>query len=369
MSGSGVVPTLSPYGVRDGRGLRPLVATALAAGLTAALTAPAGAAPGVSRVVQAEPALAVAPLVGRPFEWQFAATREDRVPAWVLRAAASVTVAVVDTGADLSAPDLAAKAPATFASSGSGDVRDTNGHGTFVAALAAGSSTNGEGIAGFGGDARLVVVKAGSGDGSFTDIQEANAIVYAVDHGARIVNLSMGGTETSATERRAIDYAVGRGALIVAAAGNDYDAGNPTEYPAALLPGKGLAVAASTAGGARAAFSNTGSYVSLAAPGERVFSAVSSLSSALAYPRVRLPGSRGLYGYASGTSFAAAEVSGAAALVWAANPLLTAAQVADVLQRTAAGGRWTPTLGYGVLDVARAVAEASAGAASRRSSS
>jgi subtilisin family serine protease len=81
------------------------------------------------------------------------------------------------------------------------------------------------------------------------------------------------------------------------------------------------------------------------------------------YPRSVLPGAQsGLYGYGSGTSFAAPQVTGAAALVWAANPLLTAAQVAQVLKETASGGgRWTPELGFGVIDVAAAVARAQDG--------
>ena len=90
---------------------------------------------------------------------------------------------------------------------------------------------------------------------------------------------------------------------------------------------------ASNAEGRHAAFANTGSWVSLAAPGDHVFGAVSQLSSPLLYPRTALPGAkRGLYGYGSGTSFAAPQVAGAAALVWAANPLLTAAQVAQILK-------------------------------------
>src|SRR5205085_3223976 len=90
---------------------------------------------------------------------------------------------------------------------GTADVRDAVGHGTFVAALAAGSVTNGEGIAGFGGDAKLMIVKAGAGDGSLSDVDEAAAIAYTVDHGARIVNLSFGGPTSTATEKSAMDYA------------------------------------------------------------------------------------------------------------------------------------------------------------------
>jgi subtilisin family serine protease len=322
-----------------------------------------------TRHEHAEPALALP--FGRPlpWEWQYTLTREDVVDQAILRAASAITIAVIDTGADVTAPDLAAKSPVAWNQrTGNDDVRDAVGHGTFVAALAAGSVSNGEGIAGFGGDAKLMVIKAGSGDGSFTDLDEASAIVYAVDHGARIINLSLGGPSTTNTERHAIDYATLHGALLVAAAGNEYQDGNPIEYPAALLQpvgsngvgGRGLAVGASTTSGERASFSNTGTYLSLVAPGENVFSAVSSTSAPSRFPRVTLPGSlAGLYGYASGTSFAAPEVSGAAALVWAANPLLDAAGVAQALKDSASShGMWTPELGWGVLDVAEAVARA-----------
>jgi subtilisin family serine protease len=231
--------------------------------------------------------------------------------------------------------------------------------------------TNGDGIAGAGGDARLLIVKSGSPSGAFTDVDEAAGITYAVEHGARIINLSIGGPTTSSTERKAIQYAVDHGVLVVAAVGNEFARGNPVEYPAALLQpngsngvgGSGLSVAASTSAGQRAAFSNTGSWVSLAAPGENVFGAVSPLSSPVLYPRTELPGAKaGLYGYGSGTSFAAPQVSGAAALVWAANPSLTAQQVAQILKETASGrGTWTSELGFGVIDVAAAVERAQSG--------
>ena len=326
-----------------------------------------------ARVSVAEPGLTLAsPTPHAVWEWQSRTTHADAVPATVLRAASSLQIAVIDTGADLAAPDLAAKSPGTYnIRTGSADVRDANGHGTFVASLAAGSVTNGDGIAGAGGDAQLLIVKAGNARGTFTDVDEAAAVMYAVDHGAKIINLSVGGPTTSVTEQRAIQYAVQHGVLIVAAVGNEYTSGNPVEYPAALLQpagsngvgGFGLAVTASTATGAHASFANTGSWVSLAAPGENVFGAVSQYSSQSLYPRSVLPGAQsGLYGYASGTSFAAPQVSGAAALVWAANPSLTPVQVAQILKETATGnGRWTPELGFGVIDVPAAVARAQAG--------
>jgi subtilisin family serine protease len=327
---------------------------------------------GVERVVPRRPLLdpaLVAPPGGEPPQWQYSAVHADEVSQEVRAAAATLTIAVIDTGADLAAPDLAAKSLLTRSiRAHNAEVIDRNGHGTFVAALAAGSSSNGEGIAGIAGEAQLMIVQAGGPTGVLTDIEEAAAIVYAVDHGARILNLSLGGPSTSTTERRAIDYAVSKGALLVAAVGNSYASGNPVEYPAALLQpagsrgvgGPGLAVAASTRSGARALFSNTGTHLSLAAPGEAVFSALSASSPESRYPRVPLPGSaEGLYGYGSGTSFAAPQVAGAAALVWAANPQLRADEVASILEQTASGrGTWNAELGYGVLDVAAAVARA-----------
>jgi thermitase len=312
-----------------------------------------------------EPAVRDQYWAGVPYEWQFPRTNSQLVPDAVVRAAARVKIAVVDTGCDARQPDLGAKSPQVYSvvhRANRADVRDYYGHGTFVAALAAGSVTNGEGIAGFGGDAQLMCVQVAHDDGSISDVDEAVGIVYAVDHGAKIVNLSLGGSDPSKLEMRAVRYAQRRGALIVAAAGNEFHEGNPIEYPAALLQrpgsfgrgGSGLSVAASTLKGARASFSNTGSYISLAAPGDTVFSALSGYSDWSPAP---LPGSRaGIYGFSSGTSFATPEVAGAAAVTWAANPALSARQVAAVLKQTASGsGRWNRELGFGVIDVAAAV--------------
>jgi subtilisin family serine protease len=345
------------------------------AGDVGAYAARLAAEPGIARVDRAsarrslaEPALAL-DASSFPFQWQYAAVGADRVPADVAAAAAGITIAVVDTGADVSAPDLASKVPVSHSvRSGGASVTDANGHGTFVAALAAGSSTNGDGIAGVAGEAGLMVVQAGNANGSFTDVDEAAAIVWAVDHGAKVVNLSLGGAGASPLEARAVDYAVSKGALLIAAAGNGFNRGNAVEYPAALLQpvgsrgvgGRGLAVAATGRDGARAAFSSTGTHISLAAPGVGVFSAVSTASPERRYPRTALPGSLGgLYGYGSGTSYAAPQVAGAAALVWAANPRLLATDVASILEATASGGgSWNAEVGFGVVDVAAAVERA-----------
>src|SRR5215210_3740802 len=143
-----------------------------------------------------EPALAPTFLPGIAWEWQWEAARMSDVPDSVLRAAAGVTIAVIDSGADLGAPDLADKAPASWSiRSRSRRVRDRFGHGTFVASLAAGSVRNGVGISGFGGDARLLVIQALDQDGYISDVDEAAAIVYAVKHGAGIFFHATAATE------------------------------------------------------------------------------------------------------------------------------------------------------------------------------
>jgi subtilisin family serine protease len=291
---------------------------------------------------------ATTPLTNGAVGWQGHAAGLDLVPTAVLQAARSVTVAVVDTGVDVTVPALAGKVAGTYdVRTAKGAVADQDGHGTFVASLIAGTGAGG--VVGFGGAARLLVVKA-SDSSNFTDLDVAAGIVYAVRHGAQIVNLSIAGRTSSAVEASAIRYAVSHGVLVVAAAGNDALAGNPVEYPAALLNKSGLVVGASDPAGARAAFSESGSSLSLAAPGVSVLGAMT----------------QGLYGLGSGTSLAAPEVAGAAALVWAADRKLTAKQVAGLLEQTASGhGVWTPDLGYGVIDVGAAVDRALQAAAAR----
>lgn len=294
-------------------------------------------------------------------EWQYFAAGVDRVPPAVLRAAGRITIAVVDTGADVGSPTFAGKLHGTYdVRTGQRQVTDRQGHGTFVASLAGGVDRGGKGVAGFGGGARLLVVKV-SDSSTFDDVDVAAGIVYAVRHGARIVNLSVAGREPSTVEHAALEFAARHGVLVVAAAGNDALTGDPPEYPAALLQpvgsnglgGEGLSVGASDENGARAGFSEYGSFVSLAAPGAAVLGALP--------PREAGWTSRSALGYGSGTSFAAPEVAGAAALVWAANPRLSFRQVSAILKQTASGqGAWNAELGYGVIDVAAAVQRATA---------
>src|SRR4051794_33739236 len=149
--------------------------------------------------------------------WQYSATRLDRVPAYVKHAASAVTIAIVDTGADVTAPEIASKHPTTYnAVTGGATVSDSTGHGTFVTSVATV----------FGGDAKLLIVQANRDPNTFDDIDEAAGIVWAVDNGARVINLSIGGADTSQAEKNAIGYAIAHGVLLVAAAGNTGLGGN-----------------------------------------------------------------------------------------------------------------------------------------------
>ncbi len=294
--------------------------------------------------------------------WASGATNLGRVPSAVLAAARNLTIAVADTGADVSSPDISGRLDTTYdVRNGTRSVPDRNGHGTFVASLAGGSPT----VGGTGGQARLLIVKVAESS-SMTDVDVAAGIVFAVRNGARVITLSVAGRAPSPVEQGAVEYAAKRGVLLVAAAGNDALAGDPPEYPAAYIQpvgssgvgGVGLVVGASDPEGSRAPFSEFGSFVSVAAPGVSVLGAVSRQSSPASFPRASSDGlpAGGLYGVGSGTSFATPQVAGAAALVWAANPSLTASGVAAILKSTASGhGSWTPALGFGVIDIAGAV--------------
>ena len=204
--------------------------------------------------------------------------------------------------------------------------------------------------------------------------------MWAVDHGARVINLSFGGPGVSQIESSALDYARRHDVLVVAAAGNFGDSpGNPPQYPAAAIGGTGggwsagLSVGATTPSGAPAPFSTFNDNVSIAAPGagdgdcgDGVFSTVPGNTNRIwdggdpctpTFGAVGNPDGR--YGYGEGTSFSTPIVAGAAALVRGANTRLTAEQTGDVLRRSAhqtLGTGWNQKTGAGVVDITAAVA-------------
>jgi subtilisin family serine protease len=288
--------------------------------------------------------------------------------AWdVTTGSASVLVAVVDSGFDVAHPD----GPANL-HPGCDYVRwravsyngvcpavsdDPNGHGTHVAGIVAARQNNALGITGLAPGVSLMVIRSADANGSSYMSDVAEAIVEAADAQARVINLSLGGPTPSTTLRRAVDDALARGIVVVAAAGNDYESGNATMYPAGF-PGV-LAVGAVTADDQHAVYSNTGPYVGIVAPvgnGSDVLptSFITSL----------FPLTMGGYALMVGTSQAAPQVAAAAGLVLSLRPTLGGAEVTTLLRATAhpLGSEVpNPTFGYGRLDVRAALDAAASG--------
>jgi type VII secretion-associated serine protease mycosin len=267
-------------------------------------------------------------------QWALDATSFEG--SWVLSNGTGAVVAVLDTGVQADHEDLAGSVLTGWdaITNRPGGKSDPHGHGTHVAGIIAAASGNGKGIAGAAPGVRILPVRVldANGSGRLADILKG--IIWAADHGADVINLSLGGDGDDSTYAAAIRYAVDKGALVVAAAGNEALDGNPPTYPAAD-PGA-VAVAATTSSSTRAAFSNYGSYVDLAAPGSSIYSTIPS-------------------GYASwsGTSMAAPYASAAAALLAARHPDLSPTQIRQLLERSARDlgtpGRDDP-FGAGLID-------------------
>ncbi len=239
---------------------------------------------------------------------------------------------------------------------------DELGHGTHVAGIIAAATGNGIGIAGVDSRAIIMPLRALNLGGRGYGSQVGAAIIYAANQGATIINLSMAIEELSPQEQRAIGYAREQGALVVAAAGND---GKSTAgYTPASIPGV-LTVAATGRDHQRAPFSNFGSAVDISAPGVDIVSLralrtnFAGLLSTNAVESSPFVGPKSSYYRASGTSFAAPFVSGAAALLKSRNKTLSATQLSRMLKNSArdidAVGIDANT-GYGLLDVKAALA-------------
>jgi serine protease len=346
----------------------------------ATLAAAAGLAAAASLALPATPALAAPndPL----YSQQYGPQQVHAEQAWARSRGAGAVIAVVDTGVDFGQPDLAGQllSGATFvacgtASCGNGDWRGPDGigqaedsHGTHVSGIAAAATGNGIGIAGVAPDAKILPVKVlEGGSGSYEDI--GLGIRWAADHGADVINMSLGGLqgtqllsltglETSISD--AVSYAVSKGVVVVAAAGNDsvpicdepgFDAGvicvaatDKRELPAAYGSGaiKPDLMSVSAPGGS-----------SLPVCGEDIVSTV---------PRGTGAGTcEGTdYDEYAGTSMATPHVAGVAALLAAQGR--SRANIEEALTSTARTpvlglrGVWSLKYGYGIVDAAAAVA-------------
>lgn len=281
----------------------------------------------------------------------------------------AVRVAVVDSGIDGSHPDFEGRIAASRSFVRGKATEDTLGHGTLVAGEIAAEMDNGLGIAGAGFPVELVVAKVVDPDGRISIEAEAEAIRWAADQGARVINLSLGGRRDpkipandtySELEHAAIEYAYRKGAVIVAATGNcDTICPYPyASYPAALPHVIGVSALAQD--GKTPSFSNRDPvYNDLAAPGSGI---VSTFPFDLTDPACAQPGysmcATNSLRSGQGTSFAAPLVSAAAALILAERPGLHASQVTALLEANAediaAAGRDAAT-GNGLLNIQRAL--------------
>lgn len=268
-----------------------------------------------------------------------------------------VIIAIADTGIDLGHPDLAGKIVGGIDTvNGDFTAQDDNGHGTHVASIAASQSNNARGIAGVDWNARLMPIKVLNGEGSGSSLQVANGITWAADNGAKVLNMSLASSNSSSVVNNAVQYAYARGVLPVAAAGNYFEEGNPTSYPAAYA--HVLAVAAVNDSDGHASYSNSGSYVDVAAPGG---DPSSSSDSNLRHwiPGAYWGGSGVSYALLSGTSQAAPHVAGLAGLLLALNGAFTPDQLTQLITSSAVdvqAAGWDPFSGYGRIDVAAALA-------------
>lgn len=285
--------------------------------------------------------------------------------AWKVTLGKGVTVAVIDTGVQSSHPDLAGQVLAGKAFlKGTTDPTALNarvdgcGHGTHVAGTIAALKGNNVGVAGAAPGVKILPVKVLNCSGYASDV--ANGITWAANNGAKVINLSLGGSSRDASQDAAIAYARTKGVVVVAAAGNNWysatcnpGGNNATSYPGAS-PGV-IGVGAMDQGFARACFSNVGTYVDVSAPGANVLST---------YPPGKTAPGYAPYAYMSGTSMATPHVAAAAALVLAKWPACTPDKVEARLKATAKRLPVGTTarnnnFGYGLIDPSKAVTSSS----------
>ena len=288
---------------------------------------------------------------------------------WRLSKGRGVTVAVLDTGVDAAAADLAGSVitgPDYTVGADPPGYQPPHLHGTFIASLIAGHGSGpgrAGGVIGVAPAARVLSVRVILDDQEpglgvynssprYADAVD-NGIRYATQHGAAVINMSLGTGEPTRDMQAALGYAVSHGVLVVASAGNSGRPGQrytPYSYPASFAGV--ISVAAVNDAGQRASFSDRNSSVVLSAPGVGIIGA----------------GPGGSYLEASGTSPASAFVAGVAALIRSAYPRLPVAQVAQALissaQHRPAGG-YSPATGFGEVDAVAALRAAGRLAAAR----
>ena len=236
---------------------------------------------------------------GRDLQWGLSRMQAEDL--WQRSTGAGIKVAILDTGVKGSHPDLSGRVAKGYnaITSKPGARKDKNGHGTFLAGMIAGK-VNGGGISGLAPNVRIIPVKVLDSEGVGDSDDIARGIIWAVDNGADVINMSFGADSTNRVEAEAIDYARGAGVTLVAAGGNE--GARLVMYPAGY-PGV-LGVGATDINNQRASFSNRGPHIDVAAPGQGILSTFN----------------KSPYTWTSGTSMATAYVSAVAALAMSYSP-------------------------------------------------
>src|SRR4051794_9537016 len=271
---------------------------------------------------------------------QWALDKTSFETAWSVTRGSGVIVAVVDSGVEGNHQDLAGSVLAgkDFVSPGGDGRIDPDGHGTFVAGIIAAHVNNGRGIDGAAPGVKILPVRVLNAQGGGLASDVANGIIWAADHGARVINVSLGGGKSPGIQQ-AMQYANSKGVVVVAAGGNNGDVDNAPMYPAAYP--EAIAVAAVDSNLSHPSFGNTGSYLDVSAPGVGIVSAWGSSPTA--------------YAGATGTSMATPYAAAEAALIIAANRSVSAARVAQIMENTATPLGLKSVFGEGLINPAKAV--------------
>lgn len=259
--------------------------------------------------------------------------------------ASGIKIAILDSGIDPNHPDLKGiySDNVNFTTLGPDD---DEGHGTHVAGIIAALTNNGKGITGVCGSTKLMVLRGLTKPFQFKAYY--NALRYAIQNGAQVLNCSLGGGY-DLTEAALIRTAISKGMIVVAAMGNDYESGNAISYPAAYPDV--ISVGATTESDKRAAFSQTGQHIDLVAPGKNILSTVPGYSVSLTTVLD--------FDAWDGTSMATPFVTAAVALMLDKKPSATLSDVRKALTSTAVkiDGQtgFTPELGHGLLNLKAAL--------------